>query len=323
MNEHKLLTKFAVLSALALGTGAVGTNITAQTVNASKTTKVHYGKKAVRLYRAAKQKFYYKKKYRYYKDLQTYHLRKGIKSYVISDYDIDDDDFTFHLKTKSLTYYKSQGDGKIIAPSSSHTKYELKTVDEDGHPVKARPITTESGASGFILESKFHKLFATGGRLKMPIGAFINFENDKKGTTDADTIVIIGHRVYGPSKWVKNALDDANTPERLAKALGYKSVKQMQEATALYEIQNEELDATDKWVDFSPETGMPMISRALNDHEVARINKALKKFGYSDSLINKIWKFQRYRLDYPDTHDDYDTPYLINYETHKSKFLLD
>lgn len=59
----------------------------------------------------------------------------------------------------------------------------------------------------------------------------------------------------------------------------------------LHTINGEALDATDKWVDYSPETGYPLIDRKTNDKEVKRINNALKKLGYSDSLISKILDF--------------------------------
>lgn len=291
MNNHKLLTKLAVITALLLGVGTFSTNTNVQTVNAART---HH------------------RKGKYIKDFCVYHVRKGVKGYNVYAFDTDDDDFKYELTDPihfkaAKSYY---GDARVIvAPVSSHTKYELKTVNKNGKAVKARSIITciNCGSTGgYIPESKFNKLFKKGGTFHM-------YDSDIPFTMK-------GHKFYGSSKTLRHTLFvNLVTPDAIAKSEGKKNAKQKQEVDILSEIQNEELDATDKWVDFSPETGVPIIDKTTNDHEVARINKALKKLGYSDSLIDKIWKFQRYRLDYTDV----DTPYLINPDTNKSKFLLD
>lgn len=289
MNNHKLLTKLAVTTALLLGVGTFSANTNVQTVSAART-----GRKG-----------------KYIRDFCVYHVRKGVKGYTTYDFDTDDDDFKYEL-TDPL-YFKAakdyRGDTRVIvAPTSSHTKYELKTIDKNGKAIKARPFITCSNSAatgGYIPEQKFNKLFVKGGTFHM-------YDDDIQ-------FRMKGHRFYGSSKTLRRILlINLVTPEKVAKAEGYKNAKQKQESDILSEIQNEHLDATDKWVDLSPETGVPIIDKATNDHEVARINKALKKLGYSDSLINKIWKFQRYRLDYTDV----DTPYLIDPNTLKSKFYL-
>ena len=282
MNNHKLLTKLAVITALLLGVGTFSTNTNIQTVSAART---HHRKRART-----------RRKGRYIKDFSVYHVRKGVKGYTSYRFDTDDDDFKYELTDPfhfraAKDYY---GDTRVIvAPTSSHTKYELKTIDKNGKAIKARPFITCSDdalTGGYIPETKFSKLFTKGGTFHM---------------YDVDgPFFMKGHHLYGTTKLLyHNDFVKALTPEKVAKSEGFKNAKQKQEADILSEIQNEHLDATGKWADaYSGEE--------TNAHEVARINKALKKLGYSDSLINEIWKFQLYRLNYPDTHDDYDIPDL-------------
>ncbi len=282
MNNHKLLTKLAIIMALLLGVGTFSANTNVQTVNAARTHR----------------------KGKYIKDFCVYHVRKGVKGYNVYDFDTDDDDFKYEL-TDPL-YFKAAkdyyGDTRVIvAPTSSHTKYELKTIDKNGKAIKARPFITCSNSAltgGYIPETKFSKLFAKGGTFHM---------YDESGQ-----FFMKGHHLYGNTKFLyHNRWVTQLTPEKVAKAEGYKNAKQKQESDILSEIQNEHLDATGKWAD-------SYSGKETNDYEVARINKALKKLGYSDSLINEIWKFQLYRLNY----EGPDTPYLIDPNTLKSKFYL-
>ena len=295
MSNHKLLTKLAIIMALLLGVGTFSANTNVQTVSAART---HHRKRT----RTSRRKG------KYIKDFCVYHVRKGVKGYTSYGFDTDDDDFKYELTDPF--YFKAAkdyyGDTRVIvAPTSSHTKYELKTIDKNGKAVKARPFITCSNnalTGGHIPEQKFNKLFTKGGTFHM---------------YDVDgPFFMKGHHLYGTTKLLyHNGFVKAITPEKLAKAYGYKNAKQKQEADILTEIQNEHLDASGKWAD-------SYSGKETNDYEVARINKALKKLGYSDNLIDKIWKFQLYRLNYPDTHDDYDIPDLIDTNTLKSKFYL-
>lgn len=288
MNNHKLLAKLAVITALLLGVGTFSANTNIQTVNAART---HHRKRT----RARRRKG------KYIKDFSVYHVRKGVKGYDVYDYAMDADDFKFELTLPIHYHINYANGGTIIAPTNSHTKYELKTVTSDGKPVNARPVLLNFQGNitgGWFTEKTFHKLFAKGGSLHT---------EDEEGP-----FTMKNHRLYGSSKIIyHNPYIKATSPEK-----AYKNPKHAQEGLILSQIQNEHLDASGKWAD-------EYSDKETNAHEVARINKALKKLGYSDSLIDEIWKFQFYRLNYPDTHDDYNIPYLINPDTLKSKFYLD
>ena len=298
MNNHKLLTKLAVITALLLGVGTFSANTNVQTVSAART----HHRKRVRTHHRKRVRT--RRKGKYIKDFCVYHVRKGVKGYTTYGFDTDDDDFKYELTDPF--YYRAAkdyyGDTRVIvAPTSSHTKYELKTIDKNGKAIKARPIITCSDSAltgGYIPETKFSKSFVKGGTFHM---------YDASGP-----FFMKGHHLYGTTKLLyQNDFVKALTPEKLAKAEGYKNAKQKQESDILSEIQNEHLDASGKWAD-------EYSDKETNAHEVARINKALKKLGYSDSLIDEIWKFQLYRLNY----EGPDTPYLIDTNTLKSKFYL-
>ena len=279
MNNHKLLAKLAVITALLLGVGTFSANANVQTVSAART----HHRKRVRTRR---------RKGKYIKDFCVYHVRKGVKGYDVYDYKIDQDDFKFDLTMPIHYHINHTNGGTIIAPTNSHTKYELKTVTKNGTPVKARPVIFNFNGTmtgGWFTEKTFHKLFVKGGSIH------------------ADDLyhpfTMKNHRLYGSSySLYHNTIMESTSPESTEKLEG-KTPKRAQEELILNEIQNEHLDASGKWAD-------DYSDKETNAHEVARINKALKKLGYSDSLINKIWKFQLYRLNYPDTHDDYDIPDL-------------
>lgn len=293
MNNHKLLAKLAVITALLLGVGTFSANTNIQTVSAART---HHRKRARTRRRRGK----------YIKDFCVYHVRKGVKGYDVYDYNMDADDFKFELTDPIHYHINHANGGTVVAPTNSHTKYELKTVTSDGKPVNARPVLLNfqgNMTGGWFTEKTFHKLFAKGGSLHT---------EDEEGPFSMKN-----HRLYGSSKIMyHNNVFYATDPNKEAKLSNNKNAKHAQEELILSEIQNEHLDASGKWAD-------EYSDKETNAHEVTRINKALKKLGYSDSLINEIWKFQLYRLNYPDTHDDYDIPYLINPDTLKSKFLLD
>lgn len=283
MNNHKLLAKLAVITALLLGVGTFSANTNVQTVSAART---HHRKRA-RTRRRGK----------YIKDFCVYHVRKGVKGYDVYDYNMDVDDFKFELTDPIHYHINHANGGTVVAPTNSHTKYELKTVTSDGKPVNARPVLLNFNGlitGGWFTEKTFHKLFAKGGSLHT---------EDEEGPFSMKN-----HRLYGSSKIIyHNTFIEATSPEK-----AYGNPKRAQEELILSEIQNEHLDASGKWADAYSD-------KETNAHEVTRINKALKKLGYSDSLIDKIWKFQLYRLNY----EGPDTPYLINPDTLKSKFLLD
>ena len=284
MNNHKLLAKLAVITALLLGVGTFSANTNIQTVSAART---HHRKRARTRRRKGK----------YIKDFCVYHVRKGVKGYDVYDYNMDADDFKFELTDPIHYHINHANGGTVVAPTNSHTKYELKTVTSDGTHVDARPVLLNFQGTitgGWLTEKTFHKLFAKGGSLH---------------TEDEDgPFTMKNHRLYGSSKIIyHNPYIKTTSPEK-----AYKNPKHAQESLILSQIQNEHLDASGKWAD-------EYSDKETNAHEVARINKALKKLGYSDSLIDKIWKFQRYRLDYTGV----DVPDLVNEDTGESKFLLD
>lgn len=274
MNNHKLLTKLAVIMALLLGVGTFSANANVQTVSAART---HHRKRARTRHKG-----------KYIKDFCVYHVRKGVKGYDVYGYGMDADDFKFELADSIYFHINHANGGTIVAPTNSHTKYELKTVTKNGTPVNARPILFNfqgTMTGGWISEKQFHKLFARGGHIHT------NDEDGPFSMTD--------HKLYGSTHIIyHNDFVNTTSPEK-----AYKNPKHAQEKLILNQIQNEHLDASGKWAD-------DYSDKETNAHEVARINKALKKLGYSDGLINKIWKFQLYRLNYPDTHDDYDIPDL-------------
>ena len=279
MNNHKLLTKLAVITALLLGVGTFSTNTNIQTVSAA---RAHH------------------RKGKYIKDFCVYHVRKGVKGYDVYDYAMDQDDFKFELTLPIHYHINHANGGTIIAPTNSHTKYELKTVTSDGTPVNARPVLFHFNGlmtGGWFTEKTFRKLFVKGGSI----------HNDEY----YHPFTMKNHRLYGSSySLYHNTIMESTSPESTEKLEG-KTPKRAQEELILSEIQNEHLDASGKWAD-------EYSDKETNAHEVARINKALKKLGYSDSLIDEIWKFQLYRLNY----EGPDTPYLINPDTLKSKFYL-
>ena len=274
MNNHKLLAKLAVITALLLGVGTFSANTNVQTVNAART---HHRKRART-----------RRKGKYIKDFCVYHVRKGVKGYDVYDYAMDADDFKFELTLPIHYHINYANGGTIIAPTNSHTKHELKTITENGSHVNARPVLFNFNGTmtgGWFTEKTFRKLFAKGGSIHID-------EYDHPFTMK-------NHRLYGSSYLLyHNTIVNTTSPEK-----AYKNPKRAQEKLILNQIQNEHLDASGKWAD-------DYSDKETNAHEVARINKALKKLGYSDSLIDKIWKFQLYRLNYPDTHDDYDIPDL-------------
>lgn len=282
MNNHKLLAKLAVITALLLGVGTFSANANVQTVSAART---HHRKRA-RTHRKGK----------YIKDFSVFHVRKGVKGYDVYGYGMDADDFKFELADSIYFHINHANGGTIVAPTNSHTKYELKTVTSDGKPVNARPILfnfQDTMTGGWIPEKQFHKLFTRGGHIHT---------NDEEGPFS-----MTDHKLYGSTHIIyHNDFVKATSPEK-----AYKNPKHAQEGLILSQIQNEHLDASGKWAD-------EYSDKETNAHEVARINKALKKLGYSDSLIDEIWKFQLYRLNY----EGPDTPYLINPDTLKSKFYL-
>ena len=279
MNNHKLLTKLAVITALLLGVGTFSANTNVQTVNAART---HHRKRA----RARRRKG------KYIKDFCVYHVRKGVKGYDVYAFDMDQDDFKFELTNPIHYHINHTNGGTVIAPTNSHTKYELKTVTKNGTPVKARPVIFNFNGTmtgGWFTEKTFRKLFTKGGSIHADDLYHPFYMNN--------------HRLYGSSySLYHNTIMESTSPESTEKLEG-KTPKRAQEELILSEIQNEHLDASGKWAD-------EYSDKETNAHEVARINKALKKLGYSDGLINKIWEFQLYRLNYPDTHDDYDIPDL-------------
>lgn len=283
MNNHKLLTKLAVITALLLGVGTFSANTNVQTVSAART---HHRKRARA--RHHKRTRTHHRKGKYIKDFCVYHVRKGVKGYNVYGYGMDADDFKFELADSIYFHINHANGGTIVAPTNSHTKYELKTVTSNGKPVNARPILfnfQDGMTGGWIPEKQFHKLFARGGHIHT---------NDEEGPFS-----MTNHKLYGSTRIIyHNDFIKATSPEK-----AYKNPKRAQEKLILHQIQNEHLDASGKWAD-------EYSDKETNAHEVARINKALKKLGYSDGLINKIWKFQLYRLNYPDTHDDYDIPDL-------------
>ena len=288
MNNHKLLAKLAVITALLLGVGTFSANANVQTVSAART----HHRKRVRTRR---------RKGKYIRDFCVYHVRKGVKGYDVYDYAMDQDDFKFELTLPIHYHINHANGGTIVAPTNSHTKYELKTVTSDGTPVNARPVLFNFNGrmtGGWFTEKTFRKLFARGGHIH---------------TEDEDgPFSMTGHKLYGSTSIIyHNDFIKSTSPESAEKLEG-KTPKRAQEELILSEIQNEHLDASGKWAD-------EYSDKETNAHEVARINKALKKLGYSDSLIDEIWKFQLYRLNY----EGPDTPYLINPDTLKSKFLLD
>lgn len=287
MNNHKLLAKLAVITALLLGVGTFSANTNVQTVNAART---HHRKRTKN-----------RRKGKYIKDFCVYHVRKGVKGYDVYDYAMDQDDFKFELTMPIHYHINHTNGGTIIAPTNSHTKYELKTVTKNGTPVNARPVIFSFNGTmtgGWFTEKTFRKLFVKGGSI----------HNDEY----YHPFTMKNHRLYGSSySLYHNTTMESTSPESTEKLEG-KTPKRAQEELILSEIQNEHLDASGKWAD-------EYSDKETNAHEVARINKALKKLGYSDSLINEIWKFQLYRLNY----EGPDTPYLINPDTLKSKFLLD
>ena len=287
MNNHKLLAKLAVITALLLGVGTFSANANVQTVSAART---HHRKRA-RTRRRGK----------YIKDFSVFHVRKGVKGYDVYAFDMDQDDFKFELTMPIHYHINHTNGGTIIAPTNSHTKYELKTVTKNGTPVNARPVIFKFNGimtGGWFTEKTFRKLFTKGGSIHVDDLYHPFYMNN--------------HKLYGSSYLLyHNTIMKSTSPESTEKLEG-KTPKRAQEELILHEIQNEYLDASGKWAnDYS--------DKETNAHEVARINKALKKLGYSDSLINEIWKFQLYRLNY----EGPDTPYLINPDTLKSKFLLD
>lgn len=288
MNNHKLLAKLAVITALLLSVGTFSANTNVQTVSAART---HHRKRA----RTSRRKG------KYIKDFCVYHVRKGVKGYDVYDYAMDQDDFKFELTLPIHYHINHANGGTIVAPTNSHTKYELKTVTSDGKPVNARPVLFNFNGTmtgGWFTEKTFRKLFARGGHIH---------------TEDEDgPFSMTGHKLYGSTSIIyHNDFIKSTSPESAEKLEG-KTPKRAQEELILSEIQNEHLDASGKWAD-------EYSDKETNAHEVERINKALKKLGYSDSLIDEIWKFQLYRLNY----EGPDTPYLINPDTLKSKFLLD
>ena len=283
MNNHKSITKLAVITALLLGVGTFSANANVQTVSAART----HHRKRVRTRRKGK----------YIRDFSVYHVRKGVKGYDVYDYAMDADDFKFELTLPIHYHINYANGGTIIAPTNSHTKHELKTITENGSHVNARPVLFNFNGTmtgGWFTEKTFRKLFAKGGSIHID-------EYDHPFTMK-------NHRLYGSSYLLyHNSIVNTTSPEK-----AYKNPKRAQEGLILSQIQNEHLDATGKWAD-------EYSDKETNAHEVARINKALKKLGYSDSLIDKIWKFQRYRLDYTGV----DVPDLVNEDTGESKFLLD
>lgn len=283
MNNHKLLAKLAVITALLLGVGTFSANANVQTVSAART----YHRKRARTRR---------RKGKYIKDFSVYHVRKGVKGYDVYDYAMDADDFKFELTLPIHYHINHTNGGTIIAPTNSHTKHELKTITENGSHVNARPVLFNFNGTmtgGWFTEKTFRKLFAKGGSIHID-------EYDHPFTMK-------NHRLYGSSYLLyHNTIINTTSPEK-----AYGNPKHAQEGLILSQIQNEHLDASGKWAD-------EYSDKETNAHEVARINKALKKLGYSDSLIDEIWKFQLYRLNY----EGPDTPYLINPDTLKSKFYL-
>ena len=296
MNNHKLLTKLAVIMALLLGVGTFSANTNVQTVNAART----HHRKSTRTHHRKRTRTHHRKG-KYIKDFCVYHVRKGVKGYDVYDYNMDADDFKFELTDPIHYHINHANGGTVVAPTNSHTKYELKTVTKNGTHVNARPVLfnfQDGITGGWFTEKTFHKLFAKGGSLHT---------EDEEGPFSMK-----GHKLYGSSKIIyHNNVFYATDPNKEAKLSNNKNAKHSQEGLILSQIQNEHLDASGKWAD-------EYSDKETNAHEVARINKALKKLGYSDGLINKIWEFQLYRLNY----EGPDTPYLINPDTLKSRFYL-
>lgn len=218
--------------------------------------------------------------------LYVFHLKRGYNSYPLYDIDVDDNNnYNMILTiTHILKAVKSPRDGvreysrTVIAPLSS--KYDIKM-----NGVKYR-CYTNGKTTAHMPESTFRKIFAKGG----------TYDDHNPGFSG--NVHMVNGKIYDGRKVLYNELPfGVDTPDKLAAWIGYKNRQYFEEDMALAELDGDGVSVSDPDEDSQ---------RVIN-----RVVKALKSWGYSDALIQRIMNRKKMCETYEDTHDDYNIPDFI------------
>lgn len=260
--KHKMLIKLGV-SLIAFASAA---SISA-TVNAkpAKAVVYTYNDKRIAFPRNAK--------------LYVFHLKHGYHSYPLYDVEVDDNDNYNMILLKTHTLSTHNNSRTIIAPLSSKRDLTLNGIKYHAY--------ANDNTHGFMPESTFKRLFAKGGTF-----------NDGVPEFGGKNRHMVNGKIYSGRKFLRyDFWFGANTPDKLAGAIGYKNRRYYEENMALAELDGVGVSVSDPDEDSQ---------RVIN-----RVVKALKSWGYSDDKIQRILNRKKMCETYEDTHDDYNIPDFI------------
>lgn len=296
MNNHKLLTKLAVITALLLGVGTFSTNTNVQTVNAART---HH------------------RKGKYIKDFCVYHVRKGIKKYY-SYITLRDKDHGFAEKwVKATPIYVSKKlqTTHIIAPRNI-PKYEATFKDANGHTQYGRVFFAHSKHTSMVVtmpESVFKKTFAKGG----------TYDERRTLTNEGVPLYMKNHMSYGSTyrlyhDFVFNGITGS---EKHQYKYGLKTshVSKNDIDYIKYQDANHDKAATILTMldGIDPETATGEDKTTVNECVAG-----LKSLGYPQSKINKILKFAHGYANWNPWDGSMDSKYNINSISDVKSFYL-
>lgn len=208
--------------------------------------------------------------------LYVFHLKRGYHSYPL--YDVGNDRNNNYNMTLDKTHTLSTRDNSrtIIAPLSSKRDLTLNGIKYHAY--------ANDNTHGFMPESTFKRLFAKGGTFNDGIPEFGGKNRH-----------MVNGKIYSGRKFLRyNFWFGANTPDKLAGAIGYNNLRFYEEDMALNDLDGLGVSVSDPDADSQ---------RVIN-----RVVKALKHWGYSDDKIQRILNRKKMCETYEDTHDDYNIP---------------
>lgn len=211
--------------------------------------------------------------------LYVFHLKRGYHSYPLYDVDNDRSNNYNMILVKTHTLSTRNNSRTVIAPLSSKRDLTLNGIRYHAY--------VNDNTHGFMPESTFRKLFTKGGTFNDGVPEF----GDKNRH-------MVNGKVYSGRKFLRYAFWlGANTPDKLGGAIGYKNRRYYEEDMALNDLDGVGVSVSDPDEDSQ---------RVIN-----RVVKALKSWGYSDALIQRILNRKKMCETYDDTHDDYNEPNFI------------
>lgn len=205
--------------------------------------------------------------------LSVYHARPGYNHFYVWQAWLDDDFEPIMKKWSAEPLNKTTH--TVIAPVG--TKHDLVWKGVKYHPV----MTFRT--NGWIPESVFQKTFAKGGL----------YTDGLYGQTES--IRMKNTKVLKGYKWIyksSHALG-LNTMDKVFGAQGSKNIKYAQQWSVFYNMEYLDPNEEDTKEDFKHDTD------------------TLRRWGFPEAKIKKILDRQKMIYDWPDTHDDYNSPDFI------------